>query len=193
MQLGWVVRWVLLVPRPPHGWAVRPCRASTLPLLLCTRPARARPSIGGSKTPSCSALAPVESSPGPLTHCPFHRVFILETAAFHLRRSCAQTRVETIVVPAGRSAAVVEPRDALWGRAMHPGSCDLLHSCYFTFRKSCAVGPLQPIISSPSAPCLFSCGEWIKAVSYVCHYSNMSIHMITLAHPTGRVPPGDAT
>jgi hypothetical protein len=28
---------------------------------------------------------------------------------------------------------------------------------------------------------------------YVCQYSNMSIHMINLAHPAGRLPPGDAT
>jgi hypothetical protein len=26
-----------------------------------------------------------------------------------------------------RGAAVVEPRYALWGRAMHPGPCDSLH------------------------------------------------------------------
>jgi hypothetical protein len=56
IQLGWVVRWVLSTPPghgPPRGWAVLPCRASAgtqyavPPLLLCTRPARARPSIGG--------------------------------------------------------------------------------------------------------------------------------------------------
>jgi hypothetical protein len=84
MQLGWiwVVRRVLISthPGPPHGWAVRrPCRAST------SRPPldspRARLAFGwGSKPPSRAALAPVESPPGPLTPCPFHRLFILETA-----------------------------------------------------------------------------------------------------------------
>jgi hypothetical protein len=81
MQLGWVVRWVLSTPpRPPHGWAVRPCGrvVPVLPLLLCTRPARARPSIGGqTKPPSRSALAPVGSSPGlvlsPVTVLQFSR------------------------------------------------------------------------------------------------------------------------
>jgi hypothetical protein len=53
----------------PRGSAVCACRASStpvLPLLLCTRPARARPSVGGQRpTPnSRSAPAPVESSPG---------------------------------------------------------------------------------------------------------------------------------
>jgi hypothetical protein len=29
IQLGWVVHWVLSTPPgPPHGWVVRPCRAS---------------------------------------------------------------------------------------------------------------------------------------------------------------------
>jgi hypothetical protein len=57
IQLGWVVRWVLSTPpdHPAAGrWRVRVvhCRTSTS-LLLCTRPARARPSIGGqSPTPA---------------------------------------------------------------------------------------------------------------------------------------------
>jgi hypothetical protein len=74
----------------------------------------------------------------------------------------------------------------LWSsRDMHSGAarCTLGHVTHFTSRKSCAVGPLHPRISSSSAPCLFSCGKWIRAVSYVCQYSNMSIHMINLAHP----------
>jgi hypothetical protein len=87
----------------------------------------------------------------------------------------------------------------LWSnRDMHSGAarcttCTLGHVTHFTSRKSCAVGPPHPRISSSSAPCLFSCGKWIRAVSYVCQYSNMSIHMINLAHPAGRLPPGDAT
>jgi hypothetical protein len=46
-QLGWVVRWVPSTP-PGHPTAGRCVRVvPVLPLLLCTRPARARPSIGG--------------------------------------------------------------------------------------------------------------------------------------------------
>jgi hypothetical protein len=51
IQLGWVVRWVLSTPpgHPAAGWCFR--FVSVLPLLLCTRPARARPSIGGQSPP----------------------------------------------------------------------------------------------------------------------------------------------
>jgi hypothetical protein len=79
----------------------------------------------------------------------------------------------------------------LWSsRDMHSGAarCTLgRHVTHFISRKSCAVGPPHPRISLSSAPCLFPCGKWIRAVSYVCHYSNMSIHMINLAHPAGRL------
>ena len=53
IQLGWVVRWVLSTP-PGHPAARRCVRVvPVLPLLLCTRPARARPSVGGqSPTPA---------------------------------------------------------------------------------------------------------------------------------------------
>ncbi len=53
IQLGWVVRWVLSTP-PGHPAAGRCVRVvPVLPLLLCTRPARARPSVGGqSPTPA---------------------------------------------------------------------------------------------------------------------------------------------
>ena len=74
----------------------------------------------------------------------------------------------------------------LWSsRAIHSRAarCTLGHVTHFTSRRSCAVGPLHPRSSSSSAPCLFSCGKWIRAVSYVCQYSNMSSHMINLAHP----------
>jgi hypothetical protein len=65
IQLGWVVRWVLSTP-PGHPAARRCVRVvPVLPLLLCTRPARARPSIGGqSPTPAPRQLPwSVESSP----------------------------------------------------------------------------------------------------------------------------------
>jgi hypothetical protein len=68
MKLGWVVRWVLSTP-PGHPTAGRCGRVvPVLPLLLCTRPARAQPSVGGPPPPppSRSALAPMESSPGPV-------------------------------------------------------------------------------------------------------------------------------
>jgi hypothetical protein len=49
IQLDWVVRWVLSTP-PGHPTAGRCVRVvPVLPLLLCTRPARARPSIGGQR------------------------------------------------------------------------------------------------------------------------------------------------
>jgi hypothetical protein len=107
---------------------------------------------------------------------------------FVFRGSCLQNETNKDTITAG----VVLLRSS---RAMHSRAarCTLGHVTYFTSRKSCAVGPLHPRISSSSAPCLLSCGKWIRDVSYVCHYSNMSIHMIILAHPAGRVPPGDAT
>jgi hypothetical protein len=53
IQLGWVVRWVLSTP-PGHPTAGRCVRVvPVLPLLLCTHPTRARPSVGGqSPTPA---------------------------------------------------------------------------------------------------------------------------------------------
>jgi hypothetical protein len=51
IQLGWVVRWALSTP-PGHPTAGRCGRVvPVLPLLLCTRPARARPSVGGQSPP----------------------------------------------------------------------------------------------------------------------------------------------
>jgi hypothetical protein len=67
VQLGWVVRWVLSTPLG-HPAARRCVRVvSVLPLLLCTRPARARPSVGGQ---SPTAQLPLRASsrgvlPGP--------------------------------------------------------------------------------------------------------------------------------
>jgi hypothetical protein len=57
---SWVVRWVLSTPpgHPAAGWCGRVVPVP--PLLLCTRPTRAWPSVGGqSPAPSRSALAPV--------------------------------------------------------------------------------------------------------------------------------------
>jgi hypothetical protein len=48
MQLGWVVLWVLSTHTPGHPTAGRCGRVVPVPpLLLCTRPARACPSVGG--------------------------------------------------------------------------------------------------------------------------------------------------
>jgi hypothetical protein len=73
VQLGWVVRWALSKPPlapppgPPRGSAVCTCRARTSLLLLCTRPARARPSIGGqSPTPAPRQLPWSPPRPGAL-------------------------------------------------------------------------------------------------------------------------------
>jgi hypothetical protein len=52
-----------LITHPGYPAAGRRGRVVPVPpLLLCTRPARARPSIGGQSPPSRSALAPVGSS-----------------------------------------------------------------------------------------------------------------------------------
>jgi hypothetical protein len=49
--------------------------------------------LGVKAPPSRSALAAVGSSPaGPLKHCPFHRLFILETAVFHFEPRGSKTR-----------------------------------------------------------------------------------------------------
>ena len=153
------------------------CRASTS-LAPLYSPCASSAFGWGSKPNSRSAPAPVESSPGPRTHCPFNRVFILETAGLHFEPYGSKSRSRGTMHRAG----VV----LLWSsRAIHSRAarCTLGHVTHFTSRRSCAVGPLHPRSSSSSAPCLFSCGKWIRAVSYVCQYSNMSSHMITLAHP----------
>jgi hypothetical protein len=54
---GWVVCWVLSTPHPGHPAAGRCDRVvPVLPLLLCTRPARARPSVGGQSPPPALPL-----------------------------------------------------------------------------------------------------------------------------------------
>jgi hypothetical protein len=149
-----------------------------LPLLLCTRPARPRPSIGGqSPTPAPRQLP--WSPPRGWCSCRLPYSAFDQLAHFSSSRQ-AETR--DYVLPRSPGAAVVEPRYALWGRAT--ARCTLGHVTHSTSRKSCAVGPLHPKISSTSAPCLFSCGKWVRAVSYMCQYSNMSIQiqMINLAH-----------
>jgi hypothetical protein len=122
IQLGWVVRWALSTPSgPPHGWAVCTCRASTS-LAPLYSPCASSAFDWGSKPHSRSAPAPVESSPGPRTHCPFNRGFILETAVSHFD-AAAPKRDWEFRSAGGRSADVVEPHYALWGRAVHPGPC----------------------------------------------------------------------
>jgi hypothetical protein len=99
MQLGWVVRWVLIThPGPPCGWApVRRCRASTASLAPLYSPC-ALPAFGrGSKPPSRSALAPVESSPGPRTHCPFHRFFYPRGSCLFISSSSLQNETNRYV------------------------------------------------------------------------------------------------
>ena len=126
IQLGWVVRWVLSSP-PGHPAAGRGVRVvPVLPLLLCTRPARARPSIGGqSPTPAPRQLPwspPRAWRSGRLAALQFSR-----NPQFAISCSLRQIEIERNNAPRRRGAAVVEPHYALWGRAMHPGSCDSLH------------------------------------------------------------------
>jgi hypothetical protein len=56
IQLGWVVRWVLSSPpraTPRLGGVYVSCQCPPCSFVLCTRPARARPSVGGqSPTPA---------------------------------------------------------------------------------------------------------------------------------------------
>jgi hypothetical protein len=94
------VRWVHSTP-PDHPTAGR-CgrvvqrRVSTSLAPLCFVLVQqlalgARLAFGwGSSPPSRSALAPVESPPGPLTHRPFHRGFLLGTAGFYFVVRCSE-------------------------------------------------------------------------------------------------------
>jgi hypothetical protein len=88
IQLGWVVRWVLSTP-PGHPTAGRCVRAvPVLPLLLCTRPARARPSIGGqSPTP-----APRQLPWSPPRAWRPRRLAALQFSRFARRDSCLSFR-----------------------------------------------------------------------------------------------------
>jgi hypothetical protein len=124
IQLGWVIRWVLSTP-PGHPTAGRCVRVVPVPpLLLCTLPARARPSIGGQSPTPAPRQLPWSPPRGWRTGRLAHPTFCSLT----FRRSRSQNEIERNNAPRRRGAAVVEPRYALWGRAMHPGPCgDSLH------------------------------------------------------------------
>jgi hypothetical protein len=90
MQLGWVVRWVLSTP-PGHPVAGR--RGRVVPVLPSSlaplySPCASSAFDWGSKPPSRSALAPVESSPG-LVLSP---VTVLQFSRFARRDSCLSFR-----------------------------------------------------------------------------------------------------
>jgi hypothetical protein len=77
-RLGRPLGPYLAPPRgPPHGWAVRPCRASTS-LAPVYSPCASSAFDWGSNPPSRSALAPVGSSPGYRT--PISAGLLIETA-----------------------------------------------------------------------------------------------------------------
>jgi hypothetical protein len=85
-----------LAPPPPGHPAAGRCGrvVPVLPLLLCTLPARARPSVGGQSTPPAPRQLPWSPPPpGPRTHCPFNRFFVLETAVFHFEPYGSKTRL----------------------------------------------------------------------------------------------------
>jgi hypothetical protein len=127
MQLGWVVRWVLSTPPgPPHGWAAAvSCQYFPCSFVLALRELGLRLRINA---PSRSALAPVESSPGPV-------LLPVTVLQFQHKVSCRSSRQIGIRLLRMWCCAVVEPRDALWSRR-----CTLIHVTYFTSRKSCATG-----------------------------------------------------
>jgi hypothetical protein len=107
---------------PTAGWCGRV--VSVLPLLLCTRPARARLSVGGQSPPPvlrASSLAPVESSPGLVLSSTVTGDFRAVGSLSHLAPN-RDSRLDYVLLRSP-GAAVVEPRYALWGRAMHPGPC----------------------------------------------------------------------
>jgi len=57
-------------------------------------------------------------------------VFISNLSSWLIKTAVAsrlQIEIERNNASRRRGAAVVEPRYSLWGRAMHPGSCDSLH------------------------------------------------------------------
>jgi hypothetical protein len=98
IQLGWVVRWVRSTP-PGHPAARRCVRVvPVLPLLLCTRSARARPSVGGqSPTPAPRQLP---WSP-PRAWCSCRLAALSKPAVTRICISCSlrQIEIETAVVP----------------------------------------------------------------------------------------------
>ena len=120
IQLGWVVRWVLSTP-PGHPAARRRVRVvPVLPLLLCTRPARARPSVGGQSPTPAPRQLPWSPPRGPERTVRFH----LEFEQLAHKDSCRfeapnRDREEQCIAPAwcccGRAARfTLEPRDAPW-------------------------------------------------------------------------------
>jgi hypothetical protein len=164
MQLGWVVRWVLITPRatPRLGGAAVSCQYFPFSFTLALRAPGLRLGVNAPLPLRASSRGVLAGAPNTLSvSSVIHPQWSLVAHSSSIR----QNEFGSFVVPAGRSAAVVEPRYAIWGRAMHPGPCDLLHLP----KKLCRGGHLHPRISSSSAPCLFSCGKWIRAVSYVCH------------------------
>jgi hypothetical protein len=98
IQLGWVVRWALSTP-PGHPAAGRCVRVvPVLPLLLCTRPARARPSIG------VKAPLPLRASsrgvlPGAPNALSVSSVFHPRLSLVAHSSSSRQNEIDTIVVP----------------------------------------------------------------------------------------------
>ena len=92
IQLGWVVRWVLSTP-PGHPAARRCVRVvPVLPLLLCTRPARARPSVGGQSPTPAPRQLPWSPPRGPERTVRFHpRLSLVAHSS-----SSLQNEIETI-------------------------------------------------------------------------------------------------
>ena len=120
IQLGWVVRWVLSTP-PGHPAARRCVRVvPVLPLLLCTRPARARPSVGGQSPTPAPRQLPWSPPRGP------ERTVRLIGFSSSRQPVCISShmapnrdREERCIAPAwcccGRAARfTLEPRDAPW-------------------------------------------------------------------------------
>ena len=112
IQLGWVVRWVLSTP-PGHPAARRCVRVvPVLPLLLCTRPARARPSVGGQSPTPAPRQLPWSPPRGPerTVRLIGYRTRIVFRGSLSFE---APNEIERNNASRRRGAAVVEPRDSL--------------------------------------------------------------------------------
>jgi hypothetical protein len=138
IQLGWVVRWVLSTP-PGHPTAGRCVRVvPVLPVLLCTRPARARPSIGGqSPTPAPRQLP---WSP-PRGWCSFRLPHSTLCSLAHIRPRGSKSRPETMYCLAalhrvGKASPVADEVTGGWRMGLLQTSSKTEATCAFLWLVS---------------------------------------------------------
>jgi hypothetical protein len=122
MQLGWVVRRVLSTPpRPPHGWAVRPCRAST--------------SLAPLYSPSARLAFGWALSTKRIARGKFGRMCAYPKAIIHLV-SHSRPRTYSHLPPAKRRAASD-------GRNSDTLACHVVGTCVIMHKRTCTVSEDQ--------------------------------------------------